>query len=230
MRSSPSLDRGRFVLPRDLSAAAATGTMLVVAVLVVGWLVGGLIAGVWSPRDQAASAAGAAVTLAAPSDRDDAPRAAAARVSASGDQAPTAPRPAAARADAVRGKRGSRRAPRPRRRAAAAPSTPSPAPAVTPAATTTPVAAAAPVTADTDASPVERTQATSETKGSHVTTKAPAAPSRRPDGSDARGQARRGGMGGRPSPAPVPSPTPAGDPGGVDHGHGGAERSARRGK
>jgi ribonuclease E len=184
MRSSPSLDRGRFVLPRDLSAAVATAATLVAAVLVAGWLAGGLIAGVWSPREQAATVAGTAVTLAAPSDRNDAPRAARRRVSVSENRAPIAPPAARTRAAAVRGERGARRAPRARRRAAAAPSTPSPtvqAPAPTPVATATPVAAAAPVA---DAAPVETadtsTRATSETKrSSQVTT--PAAPWRQPD-------------------------------------------------
>ena len=72
MRSTPSLDRGRFVLPRDLSAAVITGATLVVAILVLGWLTSGLITGVWSPREQVASVTDGAVTLASPSDRSDA--------------------------------------------------------------------------------------------------------------------------------------------------------------
>ena len=50
MRSTPSLDRGRFVLPRDLSAAIVTAATLAVAILVLGWLTSGLITGVWSPQ------------------------------------------------------------------------------------------------------------------------------------------------------------------------------------
>jgi hypothetical protein len=222
MRSSPSLDRGRFVLPRDLFAAGATAATLVAAVLVVGWLAGGLIAGVWSPREQAATVGGAAVTLAAPSDRHDARR----RVSVSQDQSPTAPPPARARADAVRGERSARRAPRHRRRAAAAPLTASPsvqAPVPAPVATATPAAAAMPVTAPADAAPVETadtsTRATSEAKrSSQLTTEAPAAPSRRPERSSAGGD----DQGRRPtSPAPAAQPAPVGDHGGADqHGHG----------
>jgi hypothetical protein len=83
MRSTPSLDRGRFALPLDLVAAAATGAMVVVAILVLGWLTSGLITGVWWPREQPASVAGSDVTLVARSDRDDAPRAPRARASAS---------------------------------------------------------------------------------------------------------------------------------------------------
>ena len=46
MRSAPSPDRGRFVLPRDLSAAVATSAMVILAVVVLGWLSSGLITGV----------------------------------------------------------------------------------------------------------------------------------------------------------------------------------------
>ena len=62
MRSTPSLDRGRFVLPRDLSAAAATAATLTVAFFVLGWLTSGLITGVWSPSEQAAKVTHGAVS------------------------------------------------------------------------------------------------------------------------------------------------------------------------
>ena len=61
MRSTPSLDRGRFVLRRDVIPAAATGALLILAILVLGWLTGGLVTGVWSPSKLTADAAGAAV-------------------------------------------------------------------------------------------------------------------------------------------------------------------------
>ena len=36
MRSTPSPERGRFVLPRDLTAAAATAATIILAVFVLG--------------------------------------------------------------------------------------------------------------------------------------------------------------------------------------------------
>jgi hypothetical protein len=259
MRSTPSLDRGRFVLPRDLTAAAVTAATLVVAILVLGWLAGGLMAGVWSPRAQAATVADGVVRLAAPSARDDAPRTAAhARVPESRSRPLPAARPTRARAEAAPVRPRARRAPRDRRTAPAKPSTPSPAvpaPAVTPAPTAAPTAAA-PVPTPSSAATPSKTRTNSE-----VATQVPAAPWQRPDGSERssagegdhrpwrpsgsddgdgsrtgrplgtrpRGHDRRGGIAPQPTPTPAPSPTPTGDQGDFDE-QGGSDRGQGHGR
>jgi hypothetical protein len=98
--------------------------MLVAAVLVVGWLAGGLVSGTWAPGDKAASVSGGPVTLA----EAPAPRSKPARVP--GRRLQVEPRAHVVRAEARR--------PRPRRR----PATAKP-PVVAPA----PTAAAAPASA-----------------------------------------------------------------------------------
>jgi hypothetical protein len=226
MRSTPSLDRGRFVLRRDVLAAAATGAMLVVAVLVLGWLTSGLVTGVWSPSQQAADAAGAAVKLAAPSDR--APRSKGA--SASSGRPLTAPEPPRAdpavgpRAHAVLEGRAPRRA-RGRRRADAQPSPSStvPMPAAIPTATPAPVAAAVPAAATTEATNSATAdtseQETQRKAASEVSSERWSAAGRddsrqwRPRG---RGHRHDDGAGHQPTPVAVPSPPASGDHGESD--------------
>lgn len=207
MRSTPSLDRGRFTLPRDLISAGAIGATLTAFILVLGWLAGGLITGVWSPREQAASVTGGVVALASPSDREDGPRPARERVVAATEQAPKRFEPTAARADAVRGERSPRRVQRTRRRAASAPATPAPAaatPVATPAPTATPVAAAAPVSTPTATVDEESTEAISDRQATQESARAPET-SRNNDRGNGRGWGRRRGA----QPTPTPTPTPA---------------------
>jgi hypothetical protein len=243
MRSTPSLDRGRFTLPRDLFAAAVTAATLVLAIVVLGWLTSGLITGVWSPREQAATVTHAAVTIATPSERDDAPRPAQAHASVR----PAASRPAPARADTAPAERVVRRAPRVRKRATAKPAPA--APVVTQTARPAPVVAASPVSTATEATTgatADTDTTTSERRTSQVSTPASSwqDDSRREwrqeaSDDDDNGRRRRSvsrspwrQRSAQPTPTPVQTPAPTADNGDDRHGwdrgeHRGWDRDGR---
>ena len=224
MRSTPSLDRGRFTLPRDLSAALIIAATLAVAILVLGWLTSGLITGVWSPREQVASVTHSDVKLAAPSEREKAAR------PERSTKVPTARTQQHVRA---RKPRAVAPAPRSRRRATGqrrnAPVVTKPAPTATPA----PVATAVPVTTATEAqtvpTPTTSTSTATETttnRRSSASTETPTrswqdddSGDRRSDGNRSwRGQSRRRTQVARPVATPAPTPAPVADD--DDHGNG----------
>ena len=241
MRSTPSLDRGRFVLPRDLSAATATAAALIVAILVLGWLAGGLVSGVWSPRAQVSDAAGAAIQLATPSDRDREPRPAAHASVPERRAAVPAARPVATRAQVVSRGRSPRRArahrnsptvTSPAVTSPAVTSPAAPAPVATPVATPAPTVVAAAPAATATANSVASTGTRTATSQPTVTTSSSSPSSHENDDDRGRTWRRRGEDHGRRSWRPVstrargtataqavPTPTPTPAPAVEDDSH-----------
>jgi hypothetical protein len=198
MRSTPSSERGRFVLPRDLTAAAATAATLILAVFVLGWFTSGLITGVWSPSEQAAKVTHGAVALATPSEPERAPRTAAPARRTVKESRPAAPRPVAR----PRAQVAPRRAATQRTRTTITTSPAVPAPVATPVATPAPTPAAT-ATETVTTTTVQTTPQRSEASNVSVQTERSWTP-------------RRRGRSWRPVSTPQPAPTPVPTPSGSD--------------